>query len=238
MLEVAFGVANTATRMAGGAASAVGDSVAPVALEWVERSTETVGNIVTPIAENSLVKLATKLPGVKWVMAAVGQVDVEAVHQEVAALMQKYPADTPEQLAQRVIADTATKAAGLGLVSNIAPPIALAMLGIEVAALSALQAEMVYHIAALYGFEPTDPTRRGEVLAIWGLAMGGSSVIKMGLNVVELIPLVGPAVGIAGNAGLMYTLGAIAQQFYTAKRNTRDARIAQQTPNQTSLPTV
>ncbi|MGG6293103.1 hypothetical protein ACQ4M4_01665 [Leptolyngbya sp. AN02str] len=208
--DAAQSVASTADQ--------VGKSVAPVAQSWIERTTETVGRFVTPIADNPLVKMATKAPGIKWLMAALGQVDVATVHEEVLKLRQTYPADSNEQLAQRVIANAATKAAGIGLAANVAPPLALSLLGLELAAINALQAEMVYHIAAIYGFEPNDPTRRGEVLALWGLSMGGSNVLKAGLSVVELVPLVGPAVGIASNAGLLYALGYVACQFYENKR--------------------
>lgn len=200
------------------AGETVGKTVAPTVLGWVERSTETVGKIVTPIAENPLVKYATQVPGVKWILAALGQVSIVEVEKDVAKLRQQYPLDTAEQLAQRVIADVAFKAAGIGLATNVAPPFALALFGFEVAAINALQAEMLYRIAAIYGFPLNDPTRRGEAIAIWGLSMGGSSVIKAGLSIVELIPLVGTAIGISSDAALLYALGYVACRFYKNKQ--------------------
>jgi uncharacterized protein (DUF697 family) len=200
------------------AGETVGKTVAPTALNWVERSTETVGKMVTPIAENPLVKYATQVPGIKWILAALGQVSIVEVEQDVAKLRQQYPLDTAEQLAQRVIADVAFKAAGIGLATNVAPPFALALFGFEVAAINALQAEMLYRIAAIYGFPLNDPTRRGEAIAIWGLSMGGSSVIKAGLSIVELIPLVGTAIGISSDAALLYALGYVACRFYENKQ--------------------
>lgn len=58
---------------------------------FIEQSTETMGAIATPIAENPVVKFATKLPGINWFMAALGQVDVNLVDKAVAELRQKYP---------------------------------------------------------------------------------------------------------------------------------------------------
>ncbi|WP_416665694.1 EcsC family protein [Egbenema bharatensis] len=184
----------------------------------VERGTETVGGIATPIAENPVVRTATKLPGLRWVMAALGQVDADKVQRQVEELRQKNPLDTPEQLAHRVMVDTAMKAAGVGLVTNFIPPLAVSLLAIDLAAITALQAEMIYHIAAIYGFSLKDPTRRGEVLAIWLLSTGGSGVLKSGLSLVEIIPGIGAAVGTTGNAALLYSLGYLASQFYQTKQ--------------------
>ena len=200
------------------AASTIEGAIAFPIQNMVEQGTETIGNIVTPIAENPLVKYATKLPGISWLMAALGQVNAEEVAQDVALLQHQHPLETPEQLAQRVIADSAFRAARIGLLTNIVPPFALMLLAVDIAAVTALQAKMVYRIAAIYGFSLNEPARRGEVVALWGLSMGGSSVLKAGLSVVEVIPLLGAAVGIASNAALLQSLGYVAIQFYEKKQ--------------------
>lgn len=194
------------------------NAIADPLQDMVEQGTETIGHIVTPIAENPLVKYATKLPGINWLMAALGQVNAEKVQEDVAALQQQYPLDTSAQLAQRVVADSAFRAARIGLITNIIPPFALMLLAVDIAAVTALQAKMVYRIAAIYGFSLDEPARRGEVLALWGLSMGGSSVLKAGLSIVEVIPLLGAAVGIASNAALLQSLGYVAIQFYEKKQ--------------------
>lgn len=200
------------------AATATGEMFSSSLHRLVEQSTETVGQIVTPIAENQWVQYATKVPGLSWIMAAVGQVNVVKVQQEVAALKQQYPLETSEQLANRVIQDVAVKAAGIGLVTNFVPPLALALFAVDLTALAALQAEMIYRIAAIYGFSLTDATRRGEVVAIWGLSTGGAGVLKTGLSLIEVIPGVGTIVGPTSNAALLYSLGQIARYFYEEKK--------------------
>ena len=204
------------------AASTIEGAIAFPIQNMVEQGTETIGNIVTPIAENPLVKYATKLPGISWLMAALGQVNAEEVAQDVALLQHQHPLETPEQLAQRVIADSAFRAARIGLLTNIVPPFALMLLAVDIAAVTALQAKMVYRIAAIYGFSLNEPARRGEVVALWGLSMGGSSVLKAGLSVVEVIPLLGAAVGIASNSALLQSLGYVAIQFYEKKQAALD----------------
>lgn len=217
-------VSNAANAAAATVANTVVDTaetavktVAPEAHNWVERGTETVGRIVTPIVDNPIVKFATQVPGLKWLMAALGQVNLTEVRTEVDALRLQYPAETPRQLSQRIVADTAMKAAGIGLATNIAPPIALGLFGIEIAAISALQAEMIYRVAAVYGFELTDPARRGEVLALWGISSSSSGMVKAGVSLVEAIPLAGPVVSIGSNASLLYGLGYGAIRFYENK---------------------
>jgi uncharacterized protein (DUF697 family) len=200
------------------ATTVVGETFGTALYRFVEQGTETVGNVVTPIATSPLIKFATKVPGASWLLAALGQVDIDAVQQEVETLRRNYPTETDEALAQRVITDTAWKAAGIGLATNFVPPLALMLLAVDLGAIAALQAEMIYRIAAIYGFSPTDPTRRGEVLTLWGLGTGGSQVVKVGMSVVEIIPLVGAAVGSVGNASILYSLGHVACSFYEAKR--------------------
>ncbi|RMF63135.1 MAG: hypothetical protein D6742_18345 [Cyanobacteria bacterium J069] len=213
----ASGAASTVANTVVDTAEAAVKTVAPDAHNWVEQGTETVGRIVAPIAENPLVKGATQVPGLKWLMAALGQVSLAEVNSDIATLRQQYPAETPRQLSQRIIADTALKAAGLGLAANIAPPIALGLFGIEIAAINALQAGMIYRIASVYGFELEDPARRGEVLALWGVLSSGSNVVKAGTSLVELIPFAGAAVSIGSNASLLYGLGYAAVRFYENK---------------------
>lgn len=204
-------------------ATATGEMVGSMLYWLVEQSTETVGRIVTPLAENQVVQYATKVPGLRWLMAAIGQVNVEKVQQDVAELKQRYPIDTPEQLANRIISDVSLKAAGIGLLANAVPPLALSLFAVDLTAIAALQAEMIYRIAAIYGFSLSDPTRRGEVLAIWGLSTGGAGVLKTGLNFVEVLPVVGTIVGPSSNAALLYTLGHIARYFYDEKTKSAQA---------------
>lgn len=208
------------------------EAIGSVLHELVERSTETVGQIVTPIADNSFVQYATKVPGLRWLLAAIGQVDVAKVEREVAELRQKYPLETNEELANRVINDIALKAAGIGFLANAVPPLALTLFAVDLTAIAALQAEMTYHIAAIYGFSLNDPTRRGEALAIWGLSTSGAGVLKTGLNFIEVIPVVGTVVGPTSNAALLFSLGHIARLFYDTKVKNMAREQASQRPEE------
>ncbi|MDX2216477.1 MAG: hypothetical protein SFY66_24645 [Oculatellaceae cyanobacterium bins.114] len=205
-----------------GAATAAAKTSGPATHRWVEQTTETVGKVVSPIVDNPLVKFVSKLPFINWLMTALGEVDTQQVHKEVSQLRQQYPADSNDQLAHRIIVDTAMKAGGIGLATNLIPPLALSLLAIDLAAVSKLQAEMLYRVAAVYGFSLADPTRRGEVLTIFGLSLGGSRVLKAGLSFVEIIPGAGAFLGASSNAALIYSLGYAANQFYQNKTRLAD----------------
>lgn len=229
-IATATQIANSTVKMAADAVqsttenvnkttAALGETVAPLALRFIEQGTETIGKIVTPIAENPMVKYGAKVPGFNWLLTALGQVDVEQAQQDIEKLRQEYPLETSEQIAHRIIVDATLKAGGIGLLTNFIPPLALTLFAVDIAAVSALQAEMIYRIAAAYGFSLKEPARRGEVLTIFGLSVGGSGTLKVGLGLIELIPAIGAVVGASSNAALLYSLGFAASQFYQAKTN-------------------
>lgn len=196
------------------------ESVVPMVHDFVEKGTQRVGQIVTPVVDHPWVKYATKVPVIKWLMAILGQVDIEKVRQDVKKLQQEYPLEKPEQLAQRIIQTTVWQASGVGLITNFIPPLALALLPLDIAAVTVLQAEMIYRIAAVYGFSVDEPTRRGEILAIWWLSTNSSGFVKAGFSILEIIPVVGTFVGVASNAALLTFVGNVAGKYYERKVKT------------------
>lgn len=195
-----------------------GNSVVSRFQPFLEPVTATVGGVVGPIANLPFIKFATVLPGMKWLMAAIGQVNVEEVRSQVDDLRRQYPLETKRALAQRVMAETAAKAAGVGLATNFIPPVALALTLVDIGAIAALQASMIYRIATIYGYSPIDHDRRGEVLAIWLLSSTTGGMVKSGLSVAELIPGLGAVLGVASNASVLYGVGYFACRYYETKR--------------------
>ncbi len=145
--------------------------------------------------------------------------DVEKAEAQVRKLQQEYPDESPNEIAHRIMVEKSLYAGGIGLVSSIIPGLALALLGVDVVATTALQAEMVYQIAGAYQMDLKDPARRGEVLAIFGLSLGGSAALKGGLGVLRNLPVAGMAIGASSNAVMLYGLGYAACRFYEAKTN-------------------
>ncbi|QQE65633.1 hypothetical protein GFS31_23210 [Leptolyngbya sp. BL0902] len=184
---------------------------------WLEPFTDSVGQVIAPVATHPLVEGMTSLPGLSWLLAALGQVNVNQVRQSIDYLRHADPQASPRTLAQQVMADTALKAAGVSLVSNVAPPLTLLLSLMDVGAVAALQAQMIYRIAALYGYSPEDRTRRGEVLTIWMISASASGLVKSGLGLLNPVPLVGAAVDVATDTALIYTVGYWACRYYETK---------------------
>ncbi|MGH2415241.1 MAG: hypothetical protein ACRDEA_16420 [Microcystaceae cyanobacterium] len=184
--------------------------------KFIERTTEQTGHTLQAIAENPVLKFLSDRAGMSWLNTILGQVEVEQVQATVRQLQFTYPQETPSQIANRIMIQKAWQAGQIGLITNIIPPLAVVLLGVELIAMVKLQAEMVYHIAAAYELDLREPARRGEVLAIFGLAVGGG-FLKDGLSIVEFIPGLGAIVGASSDAILLYILGYTACRFYEAK---------------------
>lgn len=226
-------LSSTAVKAAGSAsqwASETGKSVSQNAAKTVETATKEsiklfdrtaleTGKALSFIGENPVVKKFAQVFKAQWLLNLVGQVDVEKAESQVRKLQQEYPDESPNEIAHRIMVEKSLYAGGIGFVSSIVPGLALALLGVDVMATTALQAEMVYQIAGAYQMDLKDPARRGEVLAIFGLSLGGSSALKGGLGVLRNLPVAGMAIGASSNAAMLYGLGYAACRFYEAKTN-------------------
>lgn len=193
------------------------EEAADAAHQLLETTTETVGRTIEPVVSNPMVNLMAKIPGLSWLLNALGKVDTHKAQTEVNELKRKYPDDTPAQIAHRVIANTTLAAAGTGLATNIIPPVAIALFAVDLAAVSKLQADMLFRIAAAYGFDLEHPARRGEALAVFALSLSSGGVFKTGLSFLEVIPGFGALLGASSNAALVYSMGLAARQFYDTK---------------------
>ena len=194
-----------------------GDAVITLIYPAIEQVTKLAGDTIAPIADIPFIQFATGVPGLSWLLAALGQVNTHKIQIAVTKLRTQYPLETDEQLAQRVITQTTFRAAQVGLLTNVIPPVAAILFALDLGAIAALQAEMIYTIAAIYGFSTIETTRRGEVLAIWGISTGSSGTLKSGLSVLEILPGVGTAIGITSDAAIIYSVGFLACRYYEVK---------------------
>ncbi|UBF27786.1 hypothetical protein K9N68_07690 [Kovacikia minuta CCNUW1] len=209
------GAIGGATVQAGGAIAGAAGAVGNTVLQ----STDGAGYVLDMISSSPQLQNLTKALKVDWLLKIVDQVDVVQAEAHVKNLQRKYPNEKSGEIAHRVMVEKALYVGGSGFASSLLPGFATAMLAVDLAATTALQAEMVYQIACVYGLNPHESARKGEVLAIFGLALGGNYALKAGLGFARNIPVAGALIGASSNAAMLYALGYAACQFYEAKLN-------------------
>jgi uncharacterized protein (DUF697 family) len=221
-------IANTAKDV-GGAIGTAAANAGQVTVNTVKRVPDGLGQLATMVSDNPQLRLVTKHLKIEDLLCGlIEQVDVVKAEADVQRLKEKHPNDSNYQIAHRIIVKKVMYAGSTGFASSFLPGMAAGLFALDLAATLALQAEMIYQIAAAYGLDLREPARKGEVLAIFGLTLGGNSAFKAGLGFARNIPTVGAVIGASSNAVLIYTLGQAACQFYAAQVNPLDSQEALQ----------
>jgi uncharacterized protein (DUF697 family) len=209
-VEAGKAVAETATE--------VGEAAAKQTHNLIEQATHTAGQFANYLGDNWLIRKLSGVLNLNWLVGASDNVNLEKAAAAVKKLQQEHPNESPSQISHRIMVEKAAMAGGIGLATSVLPGIAVALLAIDLAATTELQSEMVYQIAAAYGLDLKDPARKGEVLAIFGLALGGGRLLKAaGLGLLKNVPFAGAVIGASSNATMIYSLGYAACRFYEAK---------------------
>lgn len=198
--------------------------------DWITPATTTAGEAVNYIGNNWLIRRVSRFLNLGWLVGATSDVDLLKAEAEVRKLQQEHPNESPSQIAHRIMVEKAKSAGGIGLATSIIPGAALALLAVDLAATTRLQAEMVHQIAAAYGLDLKDPARKGEILGIFGLGLGGSRLLKAaGLGLLRNIPIAGAVIGASSDATMLYSLGYAACRFYEAKLKSPNAETSKET---------
>lgn len=216
----AVGGAAVATAGAvGGAVGAFTQTVGGAVVGGISSATTSAGQAIEAVSNSPLIRKAASIFNADWFLKILDQVDVTASEAEVQRLKQKHPNDSAYRIAQRIIGQKAVFAGASGFATTIVPGSAAALFAVDLAATTSLQAEMVYQIACAYGMDLKDPARKGEVVAVFGLAFGGKTAIKAGLGLLRNIPVAGAVIAASSEAVMLYTLGQASCAFYDAKLN-------------------
>lgn len=230
----ATGAVGGAAVMAGEAISGTVVNVAGAVGSATLQTTDGIGYLLDMIKHSPQLQELTRALKVDGFLHLIEAVDIVKAEAHVKKLQQKYPSERPNEIAHRIMLEKAIYVGGLGLTSSLMPGVATAMFAVDLAATTAVQAEMVYQIACAYGMDLHEPARKAEVLAIFGLAFGGGYALKVGLGFARSIPGAGPAIGAGSNAAMLYALGYGACRFYEAKLNPGSTESNAQTSQTTS----
>ncbi|MDJ0843410.1 MAG: hypothetical protein QNJ08_04150 [Crocosphaera sp.] len=192
---------------------AINDEISNQIEQNLKPHLEETGKVLETLAKNSVLQTIYPWIGLHWLMYILGEVDHNKIKQNVEQLRQQYPRETPDQLANRIIQKQGLEAAKIGVITNLIPPFALLLLGLEFSAITKLQVEMIYQLAATYNLTLETPLRRGENFLLYNLSLGGG-ILKTSLSFVEMIPAIGPVVGACSDAILLYGLGYATTWLY------------------------
>ncbi|MBD2099281.1 hypothetical protein [Leptolyngbya sp. FACHB-261] len=203
-----------------GTATGLGTTTAKHSHRLLKQATENTGQAFTWVSESPLLRRASKAVRMDWLLGILDRVDLVKAENQVKKLQQEHPEDSPSQIAHRLMLEKAVYTGGIGLATSLVPGQAAALLTVDLATTTLLQSEMVYQIAAAYGLSLQDPARKGEILAIFGLALGGGRAIKAGLALLRNTPVAGAVIGAGANATMLYSLGYAACRFYEARLDT------------------
>jgi uncharacterized protein (DUF697 family) len=213
------GVAGSVGNAVGGAVGAFTQTVGGAVVGGISSATSSAGSAIESVGNSPLIRKAAEVFNADWFLKILDQVDAVASEAEVQRLKQQYPSESAYQIAQRIIGQKAVFAGASGFATTIVPGSAAALFAVDLAATTSLQAEMVYQIACAYGMDLKDPARKGEVVAVFGLAFGGKMAIKAGLGLLRNIPVAGAVIAASSDAVMLYTLGQASCAFYEAKLN-------------------
>jgi uncharacterized protein (DUF697 family) len=216
IFEVGEAVFSTASK-AGESMGELANLLANFFHDLLEQATQRSGEAVTFVGDSPLIRKLGHALKLDWLVDMTNRVDVVKAAEAVRKLQAEYPTESPGEIAHRLMVEKAVYAGGVGLASSLVPGEAIALLAVDLATTTALQTEMLYQIAAAYGLDLQDPARKGEILAIFAMSLGGSRAIKAGLAFVKSVPLAGAVIGASANATMLYTLGYAACRFYEAK---------------------
>lgn len=190
--------------------------------------TGAAGHALDFLQKNPQFQQLTQSLQVDWLIGLIDKVDVVKAETEIRRLQQQYPRKTPSEIAHDCMLDKALLAGGTGFTTSLVPGAAVALFAVDVAASFALQAEMVYQIACAYGLDIRNPERKGEIVAVFGLSLGGTQAVNAGLSYaakagmnlfIKNIPVAGAVISASTNAAMIYALGYAACRFYEAKIN-------------------
>ncbi len=207
-----------ATQPVSGTLTEWGDAANQQVYQLIDWAAEGTGQAVNAVGNLPFADRVAGLFRLDWLVNSGEKVNARQAKQAVEDLQQQYPNESALEIAQRIMNQKAVIAGGTGFTSSLIPGVAAALLAIDLAAMTAIQAEMVYQIAAAYGFDLKEPARKGELVLVLGLAMGSTNIVKTGLGIFRNIPMAGPFIGASTDIAVLYTVGYAACQYYETKR--------------------
>lgn len=210
----ASNLVGTAVNTTGKTITGVGNTIGNTVGNTANKAKETLGQAAQFVVDSPLLE------------QIINNVDLVKAEEKLAQFQAKHPDETPAQISRRMMLEKAVYAGGTGFATSIVPGAIAALIAIDLAAVAALQAEMVYQISGAYGLDLQASERKSEILAIFGLALGSGHAVRAGVTLLQATPVVGAAIGASSNAAMIYAVGYAACRFYEAQLQGESSEVA------------
>ncbi|NMG07108.1 hypothetical protein [Brasilonema sp. UFV-L1] len=144
----------------------------------------------------------------------IEQINLDEIETFVAHLWKKFPKANPEQIAQRLLRRQLLRVSRTSAVMSVVPDKMAESVGVDYVEIALIQAEIIFQIAAAYGFELQTPESKDEAFAIIDRVLRANRLARIGLSATQMIPFAGGFIRTGSDTYLVYQIGNTAQQFY------------------------
>ncbi|MGH7997870.1 MAG: hypothetical protein ACREPR_00150 [Brasilonema sp.] len=144
----------------------------------------------------------------------IEQINLDEIETFVAHICTKFPKAKPEQIAQRLLRRQLLRVSRTSAVMSVVPGKMAESVGVDYVEIALIQAEIIFQIAAVYGFELQALESKDEAFAIIDRVLRANRLARIGLSATQMIPFAGGFIGTGTDTYLVYQIGNTAQQFY------------------------
>lgn len=166
-------------------------------------------SISKKLEENQVAKEAS-------VKAFIDKINIAEVENKVDELWEKFPYETPEKIAQRLLLQQIIRVSKNSAVTTVVPGKIAETVGIDYVAIALMEKEIIFQIAATYGFDVWHPNRKKEAFAMIDRVLRSTRSGRIVVSLSQMVPLAGQFMNVGTDAFLVYVIGNTARKFYEA----------------------
>lgn len=164
----------------------------------------------------------------QWLAESWADIDFEAAEESVIRLQRRNPGKFPYDIAHTLIVHKSLQAAGVELIGDITnkindllDKIFEGLVEISLPSICKLSAEMVYQIAAIYGFPLNFEERLMEAQIVFAVTCLGEQAINAGINWLMYDYVTTKVLKASTKALMIYAIGNVACILYELKAKER-----------------
>jgi uncharacterized protein (DUF697 family) len=215
--DVVQGTTKAVVDVAQGTTKAITDTATGIAKAATDAGQNATKEIVIYNQNKLEAGQASKEASVAAHINQINLVKITQLQKIIADLKAKYSSEKPSGVVQRLLLQQITRASTIAGAIGIIPGKIAESMGFDQTALTLLEIETVYQIAAIYEFDIQLAERRNEVFAIFDRALRASRAARMYLGFTHIIPFAGGVLNAGTDGYVLYLIADTARTFYELK---------------------